>query len=220
MLELVGDRPDVAGGPILMRGDNMAAESWVSRSGAATDKRACLLMRMPGRFELAGGWDHTAKHVLGVQNTLADRISRWPREMLADKVMELTHSTDWRERSIGPRGSGFLCCTLDKEHLRKTRRRFMDAHDEQSRRTRLTRAPVTMHALLNSWHAYWACTVSQEQGTTKEETRKRWQDWSERTHLVRGGKISETLFSKMKHLDKREKSVGERVLVAYCRRSQ
>ena len=33
MLELVGDRPDAAGDPILMRSDNMAAVSWVSRSG-------------------------------------------------------------------------------------------------------------------------------------------------------------------------------------------
>ena len=31
MLELVGDRPDAAGDPILMRGDNMAAVSWISR---------------------------------------------------------------------------------------------------------------------------------------------------------------------------------------------
>ena len=39
MLELVGDRPDAAGDPILMRGDNMVAVSWVARSGGATEKK-------------------------------------------------------------------------------------------------------------------------------------------------------------------------------------
>ena len=123
MLELVGDRPDAAGDLILMRGDNMAAVSWVSRSGGATDKRACLLMRMLGRLELAGGWNHTIKHIPGVQNSLADGVSRWPREMLADKVRELTHSSDWREQSIGPRRSGIVYTVL---HIQNT----LTKHDD------------------------------------------------------------------------------------------
>ena len=69
MLEPIGDRTDAEGDPILMRGDNMAAVSWVTRCGGARDKRACLLMRMLGRLELAGGWNHTVKHTLGVQKT-------------------------------------------------------------------------------------------------------------------------------------------------------
>ena len=106
MLELVGHRPDAAGDPIRMRGDNMAAVSWVSRSGGGTFKRACLLMRMLWRLQLAGGWNHTAKHIPGVQNTLVDGISRWPKETSQDKVGKLTHCSKWRETSIGPRGSG------------------------------------------------------------------------------------------------------------------
>ena len=43
------------GGAILMRGDNMAAVSWITRCGGARDKRACLLVRMLGRLELKGG---------------------------------------------------------------------------------------------------------------------------------------------------------------------
>ena len=39
MHELVEDRSDAAGDPILMRGDNMATVSWVSRSGGATEKK-------------------------------------------------------------------------------------------------------------------------------------------------------------------------------------
>ena len=92
MLELEGDRPDVEGDPILMRGDNLAAISWVTRCGGARDKTACLLMRMLGRLELAGGWNNTAKHIAGVQNIVAEDISRPPRSMLADKVREQINS--------------------------------------------------------------------------------------------------------------------------------
>ena len=51
MLELVGDKVDERGDPILMRGDNTAAVSWISQCGRARDKRACLLTRMLGRLE-------------------------------------------------------------------------------------------------------------------------------------------------------------------------
>ena len=46
MLELVGNRPASEGDPALMRGDNVAAVSWVSQCGGARDKRAGLLMIM------------------------------------------------------------------------------------------------------------------------------------------------------------------------------
>ena len=74
MLELVGDRPDAEGDPILTRDDNRVAISWFTRCGGARDKRACLLMRMIGRLDLTEGWNHTAKYIAGVQNILADGI--------------------------------------------------------------------------------------------------------------------------------------------------
>ena len=76
-------------------------------------------MRMLGRLELAGGWNHTIKHIPGVQNSLADGVSRWPREMLADKVRELTHASDWREQSIGPQGSWIFYIVLQINILTK-----------------------------------------------------------------------------------------------------
>ena len=54
ILELVGGRADAKGGPILMRGDNSAAASWIYRCGGARDKQACLLMRMLGRLKIRG----------------------------------------------------------------------------------------------------------------------------------------------------------------------
>ena len=118
MLEPVGDRPDAEGDPIVMRGDSRAAESWATRCGGARDKRACLLMRMLGRLELAGGWNHAAKHIARLQNILADGISRWPRSILADKVREQTNSSDWYEQKVGTRGSGIFDIVLQAKNIR------------------------------------------------------------------------------------------------------
>ena len=72
---------------------------------------------MLGRLELARGWNHNAKHIPGVQNTLVDGTSRWPREMLADKVRELTYFSDWREQSFGPPGSGIFDSVLQTKNI-------------------------------------------------------------------------------------------------------
>ena len=74
MHELVGDRPESKGDPILMHGDNFAVVTWAKRCGGARDKRAGLMMRMLGRLEIQGGCRYEAKHIPGVQNTIADGI--------------------------------------------------------------------------------------------------------------------------------------------------
>ena len=74
-------------------------------------------MRMLGRLELAGGWNHTAKHIPGVQNTSADGISCWPRAILEAKVRELTHSSEWLEQSIGRRGSAIFDIVLQTKNI-------------------------------------------------------------------------------------------------------
>ena len=71
------------------------------------------------RLRLAGAWNCNAKGIPGVHNTLADGVSRWPREMLADKVRELTHASDWREQSIGPQGSWIFYIVLQINILTK-----------------------------------------------------------------------------------------------------
>lgn len=115
--ELVGDRPENKGDPILMRGDNVAAVTWSNRCGGARDKRACLLMRMLGRLEISGGWGYNAKHIPGVQNVLADGISRWPRAELATKVRQITNTDDWREQSIGERGTRLCEIVLQTKNI-------------------------------------------------------------------------------------------------------
>ena len=117
MLESRGDTPEAVGDPIAMRGDNVAAVTWVNRCGGATDKRACLLMRMLGRLEIDGGWSHDAKHMPGVQNTLADGISRWPRTEIAERIRDLTNSYAWVEQPIGPRGNKIFDIVLQTMNL-------------------------------------------------------------------------------------------------------
>jgi len=110
MHELVGDRPESAGDPILVRGDNFAAVTWSQKCGGARDKRAGLMMRTLGRLEVKGGWRYDAKHIPGVENVRADGISRWPRAELAEKVRQLTNSDAWREQAIG--GNGQRICEI------------------------------------------------------------------------------------------------------------
>ena len=90
VLELVGDRADANGDLILLRGDNTAAVSWISRYGGVRDNRACLLVRRLRRLEIKEGRSHNETRIPSVRNTLfiADGVSRWPRVILADKVRE------------------------------------------------------------------------------------------------------------------------------------
>ena len=117
MHELVGDHPAQRGDPIRIRGDNFAAVTWSNRCGGAKDKRAALMMRMLGRLEIRGGWRYSAKHIPGVQNTLADGISRWPRAEVADRIRLHTKTDGWREQSIGPAGERLCAIVLQTKNI-------------------------------------------------------------------------------------------------------
>ena len=119
MLEVVGDRADAKDDPILMRGDNTAAVSWISRCGGARNIRACLFMRMFGRVEIKGGLEPHCKQIPGVRNTLADGVSRWPRVILADKVIERTNSDDCSDQCIGTRGKGIFDTVVQTKSILK-----------------------------------------------------------------------------------------------------
>lgn len=117
MLDLVSDRPNPKGDPLLLRGDNFAAVTWSNRCGGAKDERAGLMLRMLGRLEILGGWRYEAKHIPGVKNSLADGISRWPRHQLAKRVRQLTNTDDWVEQPIGPRGERICETVLQTKNL-------------------------------------------------------------------------------------------------------
>ena len=57
---IMQDRPDTQGDPVLLRGDNVAAVSWINRCGGSHNRRASLAMRLLGRLEITSGWSHDA----------------------------------------------------------------------------------------------------------------------------------------------------------------
>ena len=57
-------------------------------------------MRMLGRMELESGWCQVAKHIPGVENRLADGISRWPKEEIHHNVNRLTQEQGWKRQEL------------------------------------------------------------------------------------------------------------------------
>ena len=68
-------RPSYARDTILMRGENMSAVQWVSKCRGGREPRSGSLMGL-GCVEVGSGWCFDALHVAGVENTIADGISR------------------------------------------------------------------------------------------------------------------------------------------------
>ena len=79
-----GERPACPGQSKLIRGDNMSAVNWVNKCRGAKDPGSGALMRMLGVLETLNGWRFRAKHIKGLANTLADGISRWKHDEIAN----------------------------------------------------------------------------------------------------------------------------------------
>ena len=104
VVHVVGDRPQTAGDAVLLRGEDVSAVSWVNKYGGAKDRRAGLLMRLLGSMEITSGWCHIAKHIPGVDSTLANGISRWLEDKVHENVARLTNDDGRREQNIQAHG--------------------------------------------------------------------------------------------------------------------
>ena len=96
-----GARSEYPGQSILMRGDNMSAVDWVSKSRGAREPRSGALMRMLGCLEMRNEWRFRAKHINGVANTLADGISRWKHDEIALNLHSYRPDICWQEQHLG-----------------------------------------------------------------------------------------------------------------------
>ena len=77
MIAIRKDRPGRAGEAVLLRGDKSSAVQWVTNcKGGKDNVRAGGLMRILGALEVRGKWCFQAKHVAGVDNSLAELITR------------------------------------------------------------------------------------------------------------------------------------------------
>lgn len=77
MLLILGDGA-VAGESVLVLGDNMTAVSRVRRAGSARPGPAGALVRILAVLEIQTGVSFRAEHVAGVDNGIADHLSREP----------------------------------------------------------------------------------------------------------------------------------------------
>jgi len=97
-----GAVPEYPGQSVLMRGDNQSACHWVARARGAREPRSGALMRMLGCLEMRNGWQFRAKHIKGLANTLADGISRWNRDDIANNLHSYRPDICWQEQHLGP----------------------------------------------------------------------------------------------------------------------
>ena len=111
---ILQDRPKKPGDPVLLRGDNVAAELLINRCGGSRNRRAALAMTLLGGLEITSGWSHDAKLIPGVQNVVAEGISRWPKEKIARNLQTLVQG-EWREQTIGKRGCEIFVTILQPD---------------------------------------------------------------------------------------------------------
>lgn len=117
-----GAMPEYPGQSVLMRGDNQSACHWVTRARGAREPRSGALMRMLGCLEIRNGWQFRAKHIKGLQNTLADGISRWKHDEIAHNLHSYRPDICWQEQRLGQEAeditSAVLASSSSDEQLR------------------------------------------------------------------------------------------------------
>lgn len=113
------DHSNIVGAPVVMLGDNVSAVTWVNKCGGTRDPRAAFLMRYLGRIEMRAGWCFEAAHIPGVENVLADGISRWPRETINSRLSSLYPCVNWQEANLGKSG-GTMCSGVLQAYCRRS----------------------------------------------------------------------------------------------------
>ena len=127
MVDMRGERPGRKGEAVLMRADNEAAVTWVKRcrGGGKKQARVGALMRMMGALEAKGGWCFQARHVRGVDNRLADGLTRWREEQIPEKLNAECPGIDWQVQELGT-GEQLMCSEILREgtHLEELQLRL------------------------------------------------------------------------------------------------
>ena len=97
-------RPSYARDTVLMRGGNMSAVQWISKCREGREHRSGALMRLLGCLQVGSGWCFDALHVAGVENTIADAISRWEPEDIDGNLRAFRPDAAWHRQKLGPTG--------------------------------------------------------------------------------------------------------------------
>ena len=72
MVNVVRDRPNIVGDPVILRGDNMSAIAWVNKFGGTREPRAALLMTLLGVIERSARQCFEGVHIQGIEHVMAD----------------------------------------------------------------------------------------------------------------------------------------------------
>ena len=115
-------------------------------------------MRMLMRLQLVGGWNNSAEHIPGVQDTFADKTCGWPTDIPTHKVRDLTSGGEWYEQPICQRSWGIFDVVLQTRNIISND----DIFDGTSRCT-----SSSTHGMLTV-----RARASQEQGTTWEKRKR------------------------------------------------
>ena len=97
-------RPSYARDTVLMRGYKMSAVQWVSKCRGGRQPRSGALMRLLGCLEVGSGWWFDVLHVGGVENTIADGISRWEPEDNDGNLRAFRPDVAWHRQVLEPTG--------------------------------------------------------------------------------------------------------------------
>ena len=116
-------RPSYARDTILMRGENMSTIQWVPKCRGGRESLSRALMRLLECLEVSSGWCFDALHVAGVENTIADGISRWKPEDIDSKLHAFRPEVAWHRQVLGPTGValclGMLAASSPTSQLRR-----------------------------------------------------------------------------------------------------
>ena len=112
MIVIRKDRPGRVGEPVLMTGDSSSTVQWVKNyKGGKGEVRWGGMMRIFGVLEQIGGWCIQAKHVRGVENGLADGMTRWKEHEIQSRLTKECPAVLWQAQELGPEGKG-MCSEI------------------------------------------------------------------------------------------------------------
>ena len=115
-------RLEYARNSIRMMGDNSSSVAWVNKCRGGSEPRSGAIMRMLGCLEMGSGWCFEAAHVRGVDNTIADGISRWEPATIDARLRLSRPNVAWRQQVLSPEVAdlctGVLAASTSASQLR------------------------------------------------------------------------------------------------------
>jgi hypothetical protein len=110
-----GHAPAVADEAVLLRNDNMSAVSWAQKGGnnGIKDPRVAAGLRLLGIIEVQSKFCLSAKHIAGLDNHLADGITRWEGWQVQQRLEAAKPSVPWREWRLTQQAQQLITQLLD-----------------------------------------------------------------------------------------------------------